>query len=400
MTITNAAVQWPADREARRTSALAALEDVRDDLTAGAIESEALNRMSDTAFDALQRAGVLGIMTPDDLGGNVVDPVTAFEIIEKVGYIDPATAWTATILLEGAGELATMLRPEPAERLFADKLALKAMSLKPGPATRADGGYVLSGKWDFVSGLHHADFASATFLIDGEDGQPVRRAAVIPRDQITILDDWRVLGMRGTGSSSFAVTDVFVPDDMIYDPLGPGERFDTPLARLGLTPFLLQMHPGMVLGAARRALDTLIELAPNLRRGSRINLQRSSSLAEATWFQRELGELDVRVRAARSLCIETLSDVRVHLDGGNRAELRELDRMQTAASYAAKTSVEVVTRCFRHTGAMSIVADSLLGKLLRDLNTICAHGVLSEAGFETHAEFILGLQTAETRRMV
>lgn len=399
-TITNATVQWPTIRAERREAALTAIDAVSEDLAIGAIESEQLNRMSDRAFDALDRAGVFGIMTPDDLGGNVVDPLTAFEIIEKIGYIDPATAWTATILLEGAGELATMLQPQTASVVFADRLALKAMSLKPGPARAVDGGYIVSGRWDFVSGLHHAVFASATFLIDGPDGNPVRRVAVIPREQITILDDWRVLGMRGTGSSSFEVTEVFVPDAMVYDPFGVGERPDTPLAQLGMTPFLLQMHPGMVLGAARRAVDTLIELAPRLRRGSRINLQQSQALAEATWFQRELGELDVRVRAARSFCVETLTEVRDLLDIGGRAQLAQLDQMQTAASYAAKVSVEVVTRCFRHTGAMSIVADSLLGKLLRDLNTISAHGVLSEAGFETHAEFILGLQTAENRRMV
>ncbi|MFC9552301.1 hypothetical protein ACFTWF_15745 [Rhodococcus sp. NPDC056960] len=62
--------------------------------------------------------------------------------------------------------------------------------------------------------------------------------------------------------------------------------------------------------------------------------------------------------------------------------------------------VEVVTRVFRHAGASAILEDSVLAKLVRDLNTISAHGVMSEAGFESHAEFILGLQTDDNRRMV
>ncbi|RZL84442.1 MAG: hypothetical protein EOP32_03610 [Rhodococcus sp. (in: high G+C Gram-positive bacteria)] len=399
MTIT-APSAWPLARVDRRATALAAVDAIRDELAAGAAESEAGRRLSDRAINALRDSGVLGIMTPDDLGGNVVDAVTAFEVIEKIGHIDPATAWTATILLEGAGELATVVSDDTARKIFASGIALKAGSLKPGTATRVDGGYVMSGRWDFVSGLHHADYVTATFLIDHEDGQTVRRAALLPRAEIDVLDDWRVLGMRGTGSSSFRAEQVFVPDDMIYDPLGEGRRTDTALSRLGMVPFVLQMHPGMVLGAARRALDEIITAAPKIRRGGRINLQQPPALTELTWFRRELGELDARIRAARSLCIDTLHQVNDVVDACGRVQLPLLDQMQTAASLAAKTSVEVVTRAFRHAGAGAILEDSILSKLLRDLNTISAHGVMGEAGFESHAEFILGLQTDDNRRMV
>lgn len=167
-----------------------------------------------------------------------------------------------------------------------------------------------------------------------------------------------------------------------------------------MVPYVLQMHPGMVLGAARRALDEIIDAAPRIRRGSRINLSRPPALSELTWFQRELGKLDARVRSVRSLALETLTEADRVIGRGERAELPLLDRMQTAASLAAKTAVEVVTRAFRHAGAAAILETSVLGKLVRDLNTISAHGVMSEAGFESHAEFVLGLQTPETRRMV
>ncbi|MFC8224952.1 acyl-CoA dehydrogenase family protein [Streptomyces sp. NPDC057287] len=391
---------WPTEPAARRAHALAAVEAIREDLTLGAVESEEQRRLSDRSAHALRSSGVLGIMTPDDLGGNVVGAVTAFEIIEKIGHIDPATAWTATILLEGAGELATVVAPATARKLFDGNLALKAASLKPGTAERVEGGYRVSGRWDFVSGLHHADYVGATFLVDDAEGRPVRRAAILPKADIQVLDDWRVLGMRGTGSSSFAVEGIHVADELVYDPMGYGRRGDTPLALLGMVPYVLQMHPGMVLGAARRALDEIIDAAPRIRRGSRINLSRPAALSELTWFQRELGELDARVRSVRSLAMETLTEVDQVIGRGEKAELPLLDRMQTTASLAAKTAVEVVTRVFRHAGAAAILEGSVFGKLVRDLNTISAHGVMSEAGFESHAEFVLGLQTPENRRMV
>ncbi|MDT2009778.1 hypothetical protein FXW78_49515 [Rhodococcus opacus] len=88
MTIT-APSAWPLARVDRRATALAAVDAIRDELAAGAAESEAGRRLSDRSINALRDSGVLGIMTPDDLGGNVVDAVTAFEVIEKIGHIDP-----------------------------------------------------------------------------------------------------------------------------------------------------------------------------------------------------------------------------------------------------------------------------------------------------------------------
>jgi alkylation response protein AidB-like acyl-CoA dehydrogenase len=391
--------QWPADRQKRRDFALAQIDSIRDRIEAGVAAGQQEGRVTNDVIDALRDAGILGIMTPDDLGGNVVDPVTAFEIVEALGRIDPSTAWTSTILLEGAGQLATQLSEEDAQSVFAGRLPLKAGSLRPGEATRAAGGYIINGKWDFVSGVHHADFVSATFLLE-VNGKTERRAALIPTSKIEILDSWHVLGMKATGSTSFTVSDVFVPDSMIYDPMGKASRTDTPLARLTMVPYVLQMHPGMVLGAARRALDEIMRIAPGKRRGSRINLSATSTLAESSWFQRELGALDAKVLSARALVIETLERLREHIATGEPVTLELLDAMQTASSHAGVTAQEVITRAFRHAGAEAIVESHVLARLLRDINTVLAHGVLGEIGFELHAEFILGLQTPENRRMI
>ncbi|MCG2622979.1 hypothetical protein LVY72_13840 [Arthrobacter sp. I2-34] len=394
------ATGWPGDPAARRRHALAQVERIRDTLEAGVGESQQLGHLVPESVEAMRGAGILGIMTPDDLGGNEVDPVTAFEIIEAVGTIDPSLAWTAAILLEGAGQLATHLSPEQAAIVFAPKLPLQAVSLRPGSAERAEGGYIVNGRWDFTSGIHHADYVSATFWTDAADGKTERRMALIPAGQFEILDAWDVLGMKATGSTAFQVDSVFVPDEMIYDPMGTPRRTDTPLARLGMVPYILQMHPGMVLGAARRALDEIIAMAPTKRRGSRINIGASKSLAESSWFQRELGELDAQIRAARALALEANQRVGDTLAAGGEISLELLDSMQTASSFAGKTAHHVITRAFRQAGAQAIADDSVLSRLLRDINTILAHGVLGEVGFELHGEFTLGLQTADNRRMI
>ncbi|WP_181762648.1 acyl-CoA dehydrogenase family protein [Pseudarthrobacter sp. B4EP4b] len=398
---------WPTGKQERREHALVQVEEIRQRLEDSVAESQQLGYLAPDAVRALREAGVLGIMTPDDLGGNVVDPVTAYEIIEQIGMIDPSTAWTAAILLEGAGQLATQLSPDQATDLFSSSLALKAGSLRPGTAERTEGGYVITGQWDFVSGIHHADFVSAAFLVNGADNAVERRTALVPVAQVQILDQWNVLGMKATGSTAFRVEGVFVPDTMVFNPMTSAPRTDTPLARLGMVPYVLQMHPGMVLGAARRALNEIIRMAPNKRRGSRINIGTPKSLAESSWFQREIGELDAQLSAARAFALDVNRRVHEALEAGRDAvsqggqlELELLDLMQTSASFAGKTANQVITRAFRHAGAEAIADTSVLSRLLRDINTILAHGVLGEAGFEMHGEYLLGMQTLDNRRMV
>lgn len=409
MTATTATsrTSWPIGSKVRREHALVQVKGIRQRLEDGVAESQRLGYLAPDTIQALRDAGVLGIMTPDDLGGNEVDPVTAFEIIEQVGMVDPSTAWTAAILLEGAGQLATQLDAGQAAELFAGILPLKAGSLRPGTAEKVDGGYRITGQWDFVSGIHHANFVSAAFLVDGPDATTERRTALIPVGQIEVLDEWKVLGMKATGSTAFKVEGVFVPDTMIFNPMATAPRADTPLARLGMVPYVLQMHPGMVLGAARRALDEIIAMAPTKRRGSRINIGTPKSLAESSWFQREIGELDAQINAARAFALdvnrrvyEAVEEGRDAVSQGGQLELELLDLMQTSASFAGKTANHVITRAFRHAGAQAIADDTVLSRLLRDINTILAHGVLGEAGFEMHGEYILGMQTLDNRRMV
>jgi alkylation response protein AidB-like acyl-CoA dehydrogenase len=390
---------WPADRDQRRAHALEAVEQIRPILEAGVEESQRQGYLLKSTVQALRDSGVLGIMTPEDLGGTELDPVAAFEVVEAIGRIDPSTAWTATILLEGAGQLATHMEPEQASRVFRERLPLKAGSLRPGRASPVAGGFSVSGRWDFASGVHHADYVSATFMIEGQDG-PQRRMALIPRSEIVILDAWDVLGMKATGSTAFMVEDVFVPNEMVFDPQGTPRRADTPLAKLGMVPYVLQMHSGMILGAARRALDEITAAAPNKRRGSRINIGEPKSLADSSWFQRELGQLDAEVRAARALCLETNERVRRHVDTVVAVDLELHDAMQVASAHAGSTAARVITRAFRAAGAEAIAESHVLGRLLRDVNTVLAHGVLGEIGFELHGEYVLGLQDESNRRMV
>ncbi|MEU4311128.1 acyl-CoA dehydrogenase family protein [Nocardia sp. NPDC024068] len=385
----------------RRRMLLANLGAITDELAAGAETSDAERSLSDRSADALRRAGVLGLMVPEDLGGNPVDPLTVYEIISRISAIDTSTAWVTAILLQGAGELATVLSPEEAGALFRERIPLRVLSLAPGTATRTTTGFRVSGRWNFLTGLRQADYVAVTFTVEGDDTGE-RRCALVPKQELELIDDWDVLGMRGTGSSSVRAEGVEIAARFVYDRFAPASypRQNTMMARLGPTPYVLLANAGHPLGAARRALDFIIDAAPRIRRGARINSAPVPSLAEASWFQRELGELDTQWAAADSLVRATLTQVGARLTAGEPIELADTDRLQVASSFATKTALEIVTRVFRHLGAGAILDSHPVGRQLRDLNTLAAHGGLGEAGFESHGEFVLGLQDEGSRRLV
>jgi indole-3-acetate monooxygenase len=377
---------------------LANLDAVADLLAEGAIISENERSLSDQSTAALRSAGIFGMLVPDDLGGNEVAPLAVYEVLQRLSAIDASTAWTAAILLQGAGEMATVLEPRAAQAMFADRIPLRVLSLAPGSATETADGYIVDGQWNFLSGLRQADFVAVTFEVDAR----TRRCALIPKQPLEALDDWRVLGMRGTGSSSVRATGVLVPRSMTYDRFDPSSyaRPDTPMGRLGPTRYVLLGNGAYPLGVARRALDELLQAAPLVRRGARINTGQMPSLAEASWFQRELGELNARWLAADSLARRTLAQLAERQDSAAGFTLADTDALQIVSSFACKTGVDIVTRVFRVLGSSAIRDETLIARQLRDLNTLAAHGGLGEAGFEDHGAFILGLQDEARRRAV
>ena len=377
---------------------LANLDAVADSLAEGAVISERERSLSDQSADALRAAGIFGMLVPDDLGGNTVAPLAVYEVLRRLSAIDTSTAWAAAILLQGAGEMATVLDPRAAQALFAERIPLRVLSLAPGSATETGDGYIVDGQWDFLSGLRQADYVAVTFEVDAQ----TRRCGLIPRHQLEVVDDWQVLGMRGTGSSSARAAGVLVPRSMTYDRFDPScyPRQDTPMGRLGPTRYVLQGNGAYPLGVARQALDELVRAAPRVRRGARINQGQMPSLAEASWFQRELGELNARWLAADSLARRTLAQLGDRLDARAEFTLADTDALQIVSSFACQTGVDIVTRVFRVLGASAIRDEALIARQLRDLNTLAAHGGLGEAGFESHGAFILGLQDEALARVV
>ena len=162
-----------------------------------------------------------------------------------------------------------------------------------GTGRVVSGGYVVSGRWSFASGIVHSTWLIGAFKLDSDPDRML--VFVLPKDQAEVIDNWRVAGLQGTGSLDFSADEVFVPQEQTYDLTAAAVRGGD-LFRQDVHLFVANEVPPLCIGMARRALDDMTELA-----GHTARFAGGATLSERPVFRKELGRAEVKVRAARLL---------------------------------------------------------------------------------------------------
>ncbi|MGH7418826.1 MAG: acyl-CoA dehydrogenase family protein, partial [Candidatus Rokuibacteriota bacterium] len=308
------------------------------------IEQE--RRLPEPLLAMLLDAGLFRLLLPRTLNGAEVDPVTFVQVMEEVSKADASTAWclcqTAGCSMAGA-----YLRPDVASEIFgSDPRAILAW----GPPTEAravavEGGYRLSGTWTFASGGRHATWLggfSPVYETDGTprrrvDGTPEIRTMLFPANSATMLDVWHVIGLRGTGSDSFSVSDLFVPHERSIARDDPAERrHPGPLYLFPIVSLFAAGFAGVALGIARSALDAFVELArTKTPRGFRATLRESAVI------QARVAQAEARLRSARLFLLTSLGEIWAEVNRSGRVDLEQRILIRMAASHAIREAGEV-----------------------------------------------------------
>jgi len=326
---------------------------------------------------AFYDAGVFKAMLPRELGGLEAEPVEWLLMIEDLARLDASAGWLAFIQ-SGVG--LTFLDPERFERFReqAGGRLILAMSLGRigGNAVRVEGGYRISGRWPFASGSPFATWLGGMSFVCREDGSPVldgsgqpqRMLAIWPADQARLLDTWDGLGLRGTGSGDFAISDLFVPDEQVNPGFYATPIYDRALFRMKEMPEV--GHGAHALGVASAALESFVRTV-NSRPvpGS----ARQAAMGHMQAHQMAFARADVLIRAARALLHET---VRVaHEDAETHPELTlELRvRLREANIFAVRAAKEAVGLIFEMAGSSAVYRGRPIEKAFRDINTAANH---------------------------
>lgn len=386
-------MEFPQDREEKRSALLRAVEDVRGVLEAGADEAEELRTLPAATIAALRQSGLLALKLPAVLGGAEADPMTQFEVFEAASYIDPSAGWCLFIGAASAGMPAAFLPDSAIAKVFAGgRIPTFAASLTPGATmVPVEGGFRLTGRWSWVSGIRHSEYVSVRGEVVREGrGRREFRVCLVPVKDGRIHDNWHVMGLKGTGSCDFAVTDLFVPQDFSHDAAAAPLR-GGPMYRLTFLGYVAPEAPAFALGVARRALDEVIALARSKSRG----YTRQVPLAGRGVFQRAIAEGDLRLRAARAMVLEVLEKSWAEIGGRTTAEPRMLAELRAAGALAMDLALEVATTAFRYGAGSAVRLSSVLQRCLRDLQTASTHLIVSDSSYENYAQFILGLPGAD-----
>lgn len=389
-----------------RDQLIAGIRASREKLESAGDRAEELRTLPHDAVAILRSLGLFWLKTPAELGGTPLTPAEFSEVIEELAYVDTSTAWAAMIGAGCNGLTGGWLPDEGAQRVFGagpDRVRpVVAGQLAPrGTGHPVRGGYLVSGRWAFSSGIVHADWLIGAFKPeDGTDGADDGDAAgtgfgrmvvfLVPKAQAEVIDNWHVAGLQGTGSLDFSVDGVFVPAEMTYELGSPAVRGGD-LFRLGMPAFVSNEVPPLAIGLARRALDDMTELATHTAR-----FPGGPTVSERAVFHKELGRAETRIRAARAVHREAMTAAWEAAVAGS-APGEELQLAVTTASvYAVETCADVVSDLFRYGGGRVLALSSPMQRHLRNVLAARQHLALSEEHYETAGRYLL--QTVKARR--
>jgi indole-3-acetate monooxygenase len=256
-----------------------------------------------------------------------------------------------------------------------------------GPAVRDDGGYRLTGRWQFASGSHHAEWFAGSAFVANED-PPELRAFVVPRAAVTLHDNWDVGALKGTGSQDFSVEDLFVPEHLTTLLGSPPQRGGALYSGIGVPTLLTNEFAGFALGAARRSIDEMTALAKSKTRG----YFTPQGVAARGAFQLDVGRADVQLRAARAGVMDAWRRAWARASNGEPCDVATQVELRAWALYVTDVAAEVCGRMFRHAGARSLFSGNVIERNLRDVQAAAQHGFVAESTYELHGQVLLGFE--------
>ena len=386
---------FPQDRAAKRKMLLDGAATIADTLKASGARSEELGTLAPEAVAALRDSGMFRLKLCAEMGGAEADPVTEMMVLENLAYSDMTSGWCTMVGATAIASLGTFLTPDGLAHIFQyGDIPTASISFFPAGRAKRDGkGYRLSGRWRFNSGIRHAEWVvGGTVIEDAKPGEPAVMFSVFPAKDVTLYDNWGgVTGLRGTGSVDCSVENYHLPEELafVWDLLKPAPARGGPGYLIPPFAYVAKEHGSVAVGAARRALDELINIATSTR-----GTFRSSKLDERQVVHRFIAEADLKLRAARALMHERYDALYGKVTAGDLPDGADIADVRAICVHATDVAIWVATNCYHFAGNTGLHHPHVIGRLLRDLNTAGIHQVMSDTAYENHGQFKLGLPSA------
>ena len=345
-------------------------------------------------LDAMHEARLFKLLLPRSFGGFELKPVDYIKCVEAVAEGDASAAWCMN---QGSGctTAAAYVAPGVAQEVFGAVRDVLAWGQGPGAkAVRVEGGWRVTGSWTFASGHRHATWLGANcpgFQADGTpivhpDGRPWERTHLFPHAKAQIRHDWQVMGLRGTGSDTYIIEDLFIDDAHSLTREAPGERREQgPLYRFQAMQLYAAGFASVGLGVARAMLDAFVDLAK-----AKSQAWSPDRLRDNHAVQHLIGYSDASWRAARAGLHQALIEAWDDVVTTGELSLHHKIRVREAATFAIHAARDICHHVFHEAGSTAIFDKAPFERRLRDMNSVSQQTQGRRTHFETVGTYLLG----------
>ena len=362
---------------------------------------EAAKALPADIVDAMHEAKLFRMLLPRNLGGAELDLATYFQVVHAIAEGDASAAWCLS-QSSGCAMAAAYMTPEAAREIFGSERAVLAWGF-PAAACRAvpaEGGWKVTGAWGFGSGNRHSTWLGGHCLLpDGSE-----RTMLFPRDKVAIKpDSWNVVGLRGTGSDSYSVTDFFVPAahsivarasgrdlpasaDAVADD-EPERRETGTLYRFSPTSVYQSGFAAVALGIARATHDAFLALAVQKTPASGAPMLRDNPV-----IQTRVAQSEARLSAARAWILQILRAMWEETSATGKVSFEHRIQLRLASTYAIQEARETVETAYIDAGATAIFEINPFERRLRDMHAASQQVQSSPWHFQSAGQHYLGLK--------
>lgn len=395
MVLTHAAkvIDFPSSNAALISSA----KSLCDLLRKNAAEADATRRIPEENIRALEDAALFRVNRPRRFGGHQASMRTTLEVTSEIARGCSATGWVVT-LANISDWMISLMSDKFQEEFFrsaAHPRCAGALTTS-GEGRRVDGGYVVSGSWSYCSGILHANYYGGSFAMLDEQGRVGGVGlGMFPKVEAELKDTWSVVGMRGTGSNTFVIKDLFIPDYRILHviPAISGNYMSElnraePLYRAAFVPTFANALVGPLLGMARAAMDNFLEKLP--KRGIAYTKYVKQIDAPITPFQ--LAKAAMLIDTAYLHGFRAADDIDDAAASGTYPDPVRRARIRMDCSHAVDKAREAINLIVQSSGSSFAAESNPLQRIWRDANTAASHAVLDyNINLELYGKVLLDL---------
>ena len=341
-----------------------------------------------SVFTAIRDAGLYGISVPREVGGVDLPLVEALDVWAEVARADASIGWCLFASDVALAYFGAYLGDDGADAVFGGGLPLMGGQFAPNGTAEQDGdGWIVTGSYQFGSGITIADFGGAGFMATPADGGDAAYLfGCYPASEIEPRGNWDVIGLQSTQSIDYGLNGVRVPDNQTFDFFASVVHRGTAKHHLGVLPLTAVGHAAWALGVTRRMLDELRAIA-----AGRVRMGAATSLADSEHFLISYARLESRYEAGRAWVREVCEQAEAECAGSGAAlSVLTANRVRQACSHVKQSGADIAREAYLLSGTAAL-REGPLQRCFRDLHAGALHFFGSNAASVDYARSLLEL---------